>query len=73
MNRAEILQTLRSIQGRCSAGTCNFTENCELTGQGASDLEVDGETDVLDNPGYAPCPKREQVVTLVGEYKIATE
>jgi hypothetical protein len=73
MNRGEILQELRSIEGRCSAGQCSLTENCELAGQAASDLNVDGKTDVLDNPGYALCPKRETVVELVGEFQSVKE
>lgn len=73
MNRAEILQELESILGRCSIETCQTVEECLLAQQGASDLRVQGKTDVMNNPGFRPCTHWGPVSKLVGEFEIAEE
>lgn len=68
MSRAEILQELRSLQGRCKVGFCADYPACFFATQVASELEEAGESVAIDQPGYQPCPKRDEVHRFHDEF-----
>lgn len=69
MNRAEILQALRQIQGRCDITTCQLVPECELASQVASELDQRGKSDSIEYPGYQRCTNRKEVMALRDAYE----
>ena len=73
MNRAEILRTLRQIQGTCDITSCQLVSNCELASQVASELEAGGQSDAIGSPAYDPCVEGEATQELHDDFQAAGE